>query len=565
MIERPWLQHYDPGVPAHIDYPQTNFTGLLAETARQFPERAALIYGEQTLSYQEISNLSTALAHGLAAIGLKKGQVVGLMLPNIPQFVVAFFAILKAGGIVAAINPGYKSRELEFQLEDAQVKILFAQTRSLELIRSLRPSARPSTLILTQPEDAGLMCQWLMEEGEDPYDGIPATGLREGDLVLKDVISFFADEDIPLPAVGGDEPAIFQFSGGTTGTPKAAVGLHRNLVANTYQFRAWLAGMEDGKEVFLTAIPLYHVYGMVIGMGVGITMGATIVLIEDPRNIQGILRSIQLHQATFFPGVPGMYHAINTYPEVRAGKYSLRSIKACISGSAPLLRHIKEQFEALTGGKLVEGYGLSEAPTATHCNPVLGENRAGSIGLPLPDVEARIVDLEDGEQTLPTGQPGELVVRGPQVMQQYHHQPEETAAALRGGWLYTGDIARMDADGYFYIIDRKKDLIKIGGFQVWPREIEEVLSLHPKVHEVGAAGVPDAERGEVVKAWVVLKPGAQADAEELRAWCANHLAAYKVPSLVEFRDALPRSGVGKLLRRELVRETVQRDGAISSG
>jgi long-chain acyl-CoA synthetase len=309
------------------------------------------------------------------------------------------------------------------------------------------------------------------------------------------------------------------------------------------------------------AIPLFHVFGMVAGMLLAIRLGASLIMIPNPRDQKDLLTSIQKYKTTMFPGVPTQYNAINNNPDVIAGKYDLKSIKACLSGSAPLMRETKERFEQLSGGKLFEGYGLSEAPTATHCNPLNGENRTGSIGLPFPDVECRIVSLDDGVTDLGAGEAGELAIKGPQVMRGYHNMPTETANTLREGWLFTGDIAKMDEDGYFYIVDRKKELIKPGGYQVWPREVEEVIASHPKVLEVGVAGVPDAYRGETVKAWVVLKPGETVTADEIRAFCKENLASFKVPTMVEFRDSLPKTTVGKVLRRELVREHKEKETA----
>jgi long-chain acyl-CoA synthetase len=302
------------------------------------------------------------------------------------------------------------------------------------------------------------------------------------------------------------------------------------------------------------AIPLFHVYGMVAGMLFSILSGASMVMVPNPRDLNDLLDNIQKYKATIFPGVPTLYNAINNNPDVLAGKYNLSTVKACISGSAPLLRDTKEKFEALTGGVVFEGYGLSEAPTATHCNPLLGENRPGSIGLPLPDVDARIINLDDEVTVIPTGEVGELVIKGPQVFMGYHNMTTETSNALRDGWLYTGDIARMDEDGYFYIVDRKKELIKPGGYQVWPREVEEVIASNPFVLDVGVAGIPDPYRGETVKAWVVVKPGENLSEQEVKDWCKERLAKYKVPTEVEFRSELPKTTVGKILRRELVRE-----------
>jgi len=361
---------------------------------------------------------------------------------------------------------------------------------------------------------------------------------------------------VALPIITPEDVAVLQYTGGTTGTPKGAVGLHRNLAANTLQFRCWLSGLTDGREVALVAIPLFHVYGMVIGMSVSVALGASMVLLPNGRDITAILQRIEQYHATLFPGVPALYHAVNQHPDVLAGRYNLHSVKACISGSAPLPVTVKADFEQLTGGKVMEGYGLSEAPTATHCNPMLGENRPGSIGLPLPDVDCRIVLMADGQTPLVVGQAGELLIRGPQVMQRYHNQPAETAAALVDGWLHTGDIARMDADGYFYLVGRKKELIKVSGYQVWPAEVESVIIAHPAVKEVGVAGVPDEARGEAVKAWVVLHPGQLATADEIRQWCLDQLAHYKAPREIVFVSALPRTTVGKLLRRELINLTV---------
>ena len=334
--------------------------------------------------------------------------------------------------------------------------------------------------------------------------------------------------------VSPDDPAVFQYSGGTTGTPKCAIGLHRNLVANVLQFSYWLVNTEAGKETVMVAIPMYHVYGMVLGMNLAIWMGARMVLIPDPRDLDGLLAAIQKYQATVFPGVPNIYAAINHYPPVVEGQYDLSSIKACISGSTTLPLKVKQDFEALTNGHLVEGYGLSEAPTAAHCNPILGENRDGSIGLPLPGVDCRIVDLEYGTHVLGIGEVGELIIRGPQVMAGYHQQMEETNMVLRDGWLFTGDVARMDEDGFFYLVDRKKDVIKVGGFQVWPKEIETVLIRHPKVREAAVAGVLDEEGAEVAKAWIVPVEGESLTEEELRTFCANDLTRYKSQNTLNF-------------------------------
>lgn len=563
MTNRIWLNRYDPGVPAQIEYPRVPLFQFLVDAAERQPHLPCTIFRDQSISYAWMNALTDRLAAALQAAGLQKGARVGLFLPNIPQFVLAYYAVLKAGGVVAAMNPAYKQRELAYQAGDAGVQMLIGLHSAYPLFQAVRQHAAEqgvhllSKIILTDVDDAFAMPLWAAgSQAPAP----PEMTLAEGDAWLGELIAGQPLDARPAGQVSPDDVAVFQYSGGTTGVPKGAVALHRNLVANSLMFRRWLVGLEDGRETSLMAIPFYHVYGMVVGMSVSILLGAAMVLIPDPRNLADILLNIDAYQASFFPGVPTLYALINQNEDVRAGKYRLNSIRACISGSAPLLREVREQFEALTGAQLMEGYGLSEAPTATHCNPMFGEKRAGSIGLPLPDVDCQIVSLEDGRTPLPAGSTGELVLRSPQVMVGYHNRPEETAEALRDGWLHTGDIARMDEDGYFYIVDRKKELIKVSGYQVWPREIEEVIASHPAVLESSVAGIPDPIRGEAPKAWVVLKPGAQASPDAIRDWCAEELVYYKVPVEVVFRESLPRSAVGKVLRRELVREHLEGTG-----
>ncbi|HDQ34734.1 MAG TPA: long-chain fatty acid--CoA ligase, partial [Chloroflexi bacterium] len=377
--------------------------------------------------------------------------------------------------------------------------------------------------------------------------GDPTEPLAESDFDWATLLARTPPEARPALALSADDVAILQYTGGTTGLPKGALGTHGNLVANTLQFDAWIHDAAE-HEIILGVLPLFHVYGMVLTLIRAAYQGATLVL--TGRRPAEMLEAISQYRPTFFPGVPMIYRLLLDHPGVEARAAELGSIRTCISGAAPLPPEVQQRFEALTGGRLREGYGLSEAPTATHCNP-LSENRLGSIGLPLPDIEAAIVDLETGERLLPPDTLGELVVRGPTVMRGYHHQPEATAQALRGGWLYTGDIARMDAQGYFYIVDRKADLINCAGFKVYPSEVERVLREHPAVADVAVAGVPDPYRGEAIKAWVVVKSGMTLNAEELRLWARDQLARYKVPHEIAFVEALPRSAVQKVLRRVL--------------
>jgi long-chain acyl-CoA synthetase len=559
MDDRPWLKCYDAGVPQHIDYPPVPLFYFLEEAAKKYPNAPCTIFKGAKISYREMNELTDRLAAGLASLGVKKGDRVGIFMPNTPQFVLAYFAILKIGAVVVATNPLYSSREIEHQVNDAGIEVMLLMSNFYKLIKQVQPKTKIKTLVVTNLKEAlPPVLSFLFSLTKEKKGGFRVQ-LGQGDIWMQDLIARFKAEDRPKVEVSADDDALFQYSGGTTGISKGAIAMHRNLVANSLQIRSWIANAEDGKETVLMAIPLFHVYGMVAGMLFAIRTGAGMVMVPNPRDLKDVLSNIQKYNCSIFPGVPTLYNAINNHPDVLAGKYNLKTIKACISGSAPLMRETKEKFEALSGGKLFEGYGLSEAPTATHCNPLQGENRAGSIGLPLPDVDCRIVSLDDGVTVLPTGEIGELVIQGPQVMRGYHNMPTETANTLQNDWLYTGDIARMDENGYFYIVDRKKELIKPGGYQVWPREVEEVIAEHPKVLEAGVAGVPDAYRGETVKAWVVLKPGEQLSEEEVKAWCAERLAKFKVPTQVEFRSELPKTTVGKILRRELVREHKEKE------
>ncbi len=554
MDERPWQGKYDEGVPHHIDYPQIPLFSLLEQTARKYPESPCTIFKGAKISFREMNELTDRLAAGLVEMGVKKGDRVGIFMPNTPQFVIACFGALKAGGVVVATNPLYSSREIEHQANDAGIDVMLVMSNFYNIIKQVQPNTKIRTIVVTNlKETLPPILSFLFTLTREKKGGFRVQ-LAEGDVWMQDLISKYKPEDRPQIEIGAEDVALFQYSGGTTGISKGAIASHSNLVANAMQIRSWFVNAKEGEEVVLMAIPLYHVYGMVAGMLFSILGGASMVMVPNPRDLNDLLENIQKYKATILPGVPTLYNAINNHPDVLAGKYNLSTVKACISGSAPLLRDTKEKFEALTGGVVFEGFGLSEAPTATHCNPLLGENRTGSIGLPLPDVDARIINLDDEVTVMPTGEVGELVIKGPQVFKGYHNMTTETTNALREGWLYTGDIARMDEDGYFYIVDRKKELIKPGGYQVWPREVEEVIASNPFVLDVGVAGIPDPYRGETVKAWVVVKPGEELSEQEVKDWCKERLAKYKVPTEVEFRSELPKTTVGKILRRELVRE-----------
>jgi long-chain acyl-CoA synthetase len=555
--DKPWTKSYDRGVPETIDVPAHPVQYFLEEGARRVPTQTAMIFQGKELTYDELNKASDAIAAGLAANGFKKGDRAVIYMPNLPQFVIIYYGILKAGGIVIATNPLYTERELQHQLKDCGAETVFVLSRYYPLLKKVQKSGETKVkrIIVAYIKDylpgiKSLLYGLVKEKKEgDRVD------IEPGDMTMKDFMALGARSQKPNVTVTGDDIALLQYTGGTTGLSKGAIGLHRNLVANALMVSSWISDWEYGKDTLLGAIPFFHSYGMVTAVIFTISIGGRLLIVPNPRDLKYVLETINKYKPAYFPGVPAMYVAINNNPDVAAGKYDLSSIRACISGSAPLLVDTKKKFEELTGGTLVEGYGLTESHVATHANPLQGKNPPGSIGLPLPGVEARIVDPVEGDKELPIGAIGELIMRGPTIMQGYWNMPNETTNSLRDGWLYTGDIARMDEEGYFYIEDRKKDLIICGGYNVYPREVEEVLARHPAIMEVSVAGVPDAKRGENVMAWVVRRPGHENVTEaEIIEWSKGELAAYKYPRFIQFRDELPKTTVGKVLKRELVRE-----------
>ena len=547
MHHKPWLKHYDAHIPESLSYPDNNLVEIFEAAVKAFPQNPFIFYNKDIYTYREVERLINALSLRLLGLGLRVGERVAVLLPNIPEFVISYYAILKAGGIVAAMNPNYKRQELEFLLIDSTPHLVICLKNHLEILLSLGLNTS-DIIVVNRARRSAIGGREEMGE-ENTVGDFWELCLEEGEVAK-------------FPKVSSSAAAIFQYSGGTTGIPKAAIGSHKNIIANITQFKVW-CNLEEGSEIILAVIPLYHVYGMVLTMNLAIAACSAMVLIDDPTDIEKILSEIENHRVSFYAGVPTMFYAINQHPKVKSGEFDIRSIKACISGSAPLHSQIKADFERLTGGKLVEGYGLSEAPTATHCNPIFGINKSGSIGLPLPDVECKVVDLERGEVEMGLGEVGELIIKGPQVMIGYHNKPEDERTALRDGWLYTGDVARMDADGYFFIVDRKKSLIKVSGFQVWPNEVERVIAEHPHVSACAVGGVPDLKQGEKVVAWVVRKAGVEICKEDIRAWCQSRLVSYKVPSVVEFRTELPISGVGKILKGKLIEEYLEKEASES--
>ena len=552
----PWLAHYEPGIPPTLEYPALPLHGLLEQTAARYPQRIATVFFGAQLSYRALNAAADRFAHALLSFGLKRGDRVALMLPNCPQFLIAFYGTLKAGGVVTAVNPLYTPRELEHQLNDAGVETLVTLTKFYPTVEAVRAKTALQRVIVTNIKEsfpAALRLLFtLFKERKEGHRvrlrGVAAT------YWLRDVLSAQRTANGPGITVDPGDTALLQYTGGTTGTPKGAMLKHAGLVANTLQIRAWLSDFQDAAETMLLALPLFHIFGMGACMSLMVHGAGTMVLLPQFRT-GDVLRAVSKYRATLFPGVPSMYVALNNSPELR--RVNLKSLRHCFSGAAPLPQEVQQRFEAHIGGHLVEGFGMTEA-NACVINPLRGARKPGSIGIPIPDVEARIVDLATGMQTLPPGEVGELAVRCPQQMQGYWHKPDETAQVLRDGWVYTGDIARMDAEGFFYLVDRKKEMILSGGFNVYPRDVEEVLYMHSQVQEAAVIGTPDAFLGECVKAFVVPRDGVSPMPDEIIEFCRQHLVAYKVPKQVEFRASLPKTLVGKVLRRVLIEEERQR-------
>ncbi len=557
-MDKPWLQFYDPGVPESIDYPDDTLDALLANTARRFPDRPAIIFFDKQLSYRELDEAVSRFAAALQHLGLEKGDRVAVHMPNCPQFVIAYYGTLRAGGVVVPTNPTYTPRELHHQLNDSGARVVVTLTMTLDRVQAVRDETPVEHVIVTNIKDYfPPLIKLLFTLFKEKKEGHAADirGLPNTSWFLE-LLRRHSPESRRPAGTTKDDLAVLGYTGGTTGVPKGAMLLHRNLVANALQVRAWTPGLREGEESVLGALPLFHSYGMTTVMNFAVAVGGAMILLPNPRELDRILKLIDKYQPTFFPGVPTLYTAINNHPDVQ--KYNLRSVKYCLSGAASLPVEVQKKFEELTGAKVVEGYGLTETSPVTHANPLNGRRKPGSIGIPMPDTLAKIVHIETGEE-LPVGEVGEIVISGPQVMAGYHNRPKETQATLRTDadgrvWLHTGDVARMDEDGYFYIVDRKKDLIIASGYNVYPREVEEVLYEHPKVLEAAVVGVPDPYRGETVKAFVVLREGEMATEEEIIQFCRDRLAPYKVPKLVEFRDSLPKTTVGKILRRQLAEE-----------
>ncbi len=562
----PWQRHYDAGVPPTVEIPPISLPQLLAEAASACGDRAALIFYGNKLTYLQLELAADRFARALRSMGIGHGDRVAICLPNVPQFPIAFYGVLKAGAIAVPTNPLYTPHELQHQLTDAGASAfitLDSLYHTFHAVQDQVPDVKH--VIITQVQDYLPMPLALLYPIKEAMDnrGKPAHEMPDKNdpriVWLKDLLERakaqrggYALIDLPAPAAP-DDLAVLQYTGGTTGLSKGAMLSHRNLVANAIQCAVWPATPRFEAHTALLAIPFFHVYGLTIGLNMSIYNATTMILL--PRFIpKDVLHAIEEHRPDIFPGIPTMYLAIAKEIEKR-GRGKVDSIKVCLSGAAPLLQEVQARFERVSGAKIAEGYGLSEASPVTHSNPLWGDMRMGTIGLPMPNTEARIVDpATDAE--MPHGERGELVIRGPQVMTGYWHREEETAKTLKDGWLHTGDIGIQDDDGYFTIVDRAKDLIIAGGYNIYPREVEEVLVKHPAIADAVVIGVPDEYRGETVRAYVVLKEGATATADDIIKFSRQELAAYKAPHQIVFRDTLPKTLVGKVLRRQLREEAL---------
>ncbi len=557
----PWLAHYDAGVPTTLaPYPNRTIVDYLDDLVRESPTAPAIFFKGATLTYSDLGRDSDALAVAFLELGIRRGDRIGLLLPNCPQLLIAEFAAWKVGAIVSPLNPIYTEHELEGPIRENGIETVITLTRFYERVKRVQAKTGLKRVIAANIKDYfPALLKILFTLLREKKDGDRIT-VAPGDVRCADLIAPHRGKQPPRITLTPDDPAVLLMSGGTTGTPKGVLGRHRVYTITGLQVAAWIKGvLGRGDSVIMLPLPLFHVYANVGVQSLAIVTANPLALVPNPRDLPDLLATIRRVKPAFFTGVPTLYNALLNHQDVQSGKANFKSIRICFSGAAALMAETKSRFESLTGGRIVEGYSLTEAMMALCVNPVTGPNKLGSVGMPLPDVIVRIFDGDEGTRELPTGEVGEICFSGQQLMAGFWNRPEETATVLRDHqddgvtrpFVHTGDLGYLDADGYLFIVDRKKDLIKTSGFQVWPREIEEVLSTHPAVAEVGVAGVPDAAKGEVVKAWVVVREGHMVDEATLRAYCRERLAPFKTPAYIEFRKDLPKTMVGKVLRRAL--------------
>ena len=537
-LDRPWFRFYEPNVKRQLEIPELTLVEMFKQTKLKYPNNPALIFGGKTITYTEMDILIERMAKLLVQRGIEKGDRISIFMPNSANWVISFFAIQRVGAMVVQTNPLYVESELKALLQDSGAIGIVSIPQLLPRINHIQA-------------EVGL--KFIAVDYLSGASGLAGLGLADNPVYidLEEQLSNIKLDELESPqfATKSEDIAVLQYTGGTTGTAKGVMLSQRNLVANALQAWEWIVGQE-GEERVLTVLPLFHIYALTACMNLSILSGGAMIILPK-FDIDVVLQHINDYQPTFFPGAPTMYVAVVNHPRIK--EYKVSSIRCCLSGSAPLPKEVAIRFGELTGGRLVEAYGLSEASPATHLNPIYS-SRVGSIGVPAPNTDARIMDLETGLRELPPGETGELVVKGDQVMLGYWQKPEETTAVLKDGWLYTGDIAYKDEDGFFYIVDRKKDMIITGGYNVYPRDVEEVLYAHPAVREAVCAGISNPYWGEMVKAYIVFKEGFTATEEEILKFCQDRLAAFKIPKKIEFRESLPKTAVGKVLRRYLVEE-----------
>jgi len=548
MAEHRWFKHYDPGVPHTLEpYPPITLLDVLADAVGARPEYPMLIYQGREVSHREIEDHSNALAGALIACGVKKGDRVALLFLNCPQSFIAFFAVWKAGAIVVPLNPLYTPSELERSVNDVEAEVALVGGLWYPTVKSFQPSTK---LRLTVVTDLDTYSQATMKKEGEAFE------LEAGDWWWSDLIAKHLGTARPDVKTAIHDTAVILFSGGTTGIPKGVMGSHHSLIITGMQATSWFRGLATPwEDRMLVPLPLFHVFGIYSAFGVALMDHLTMVLILNPRDVKNVVETIRDFKVATMAVAPTMLIAMLNYPDLKPD--DLKSLRRTASGAAPLMTETKQSFEERISGPITEGYGLTEGTLAMTATPARGVWKQGSVGIPMPDVEIRVVDIETGFNDMAPNEPGEVLIRAPQLMQGYWGRPQDTAEAIRNGWLYTGDIGYLDVDGYLFLTSRKKDVIKCGGFQVWPRDVEEILSMHPAVAEVCVGGVPDARQIEAVKAWVVLKEGEEATAEELREFCRKRLTGYKVPRYIEFRKSLPKTLVGKVLRRILQEQEPQ--------
>ncbi len=550
-MERVWLKHYDPGVPYCANIPEKSLQELFKENVEKYPQHPHLVFVRRTFTYREVSALADNFAAVLAGFGLKKGSRVALNLPNSPHFVLCYLGALQAGCTVIPFNPLYTEREMQYQLNDCEAELMVTLSRFYPQVRNIKKKTKLRAIISTNIKEylpgwlRPLYTMVMEKKGGDRVQ------VEDGDYRLPDLMKKYSLSPVPFVKVEPDFPACIMYTGGTTGLPKGAVLTHRNLVSNPFGIFSWMPDAKEAEEIGVALLPFFHSYGLSGCLNLSLIYCGTLLLIPD-FDVKMLLRMIHRYKPTLFPGVPTMYVAMINHPDLK--KYDLTSLRICVSGAASLPQEVQKRFEELTGCRMLEGYGLTEAAPVTHANPIYGLNKLGSIGIPGPCTEAKIVDMNNPDIDMEIGEIGQMVVRGPQVMPGYLNKPEETAKVLRDGWLLTGDLARMDEDGFFFIVDRQKEMIISGGYNIYPREVEEVLYAHNKILEAALVGLPDAYRGEISKAFIALKEGETMTEEEVLDYCRQQLAKYKVPRSVEFRTELPKSLVGKVLKRVLIEE-----------